>query len=80
MGTCRGTEQFLSDFNRAIKKPKSGSKNLTQKSHHGSVLPAVLPSNKQRIIRWDKEIIFRGINYRGFKILTILSVSEAGRK
>lgn len=80
MGTCRGTEQFLSDFNRAIKKPKSGSKNLTQKSYPGSVLPAVLPSNKQWIIRWDKEIIFRGINYRGFKILTILSASEAGMK
>lgn len=67
MGTCGGTVQFLSDFNRAIKKPNLGSKNLTQKSLHGSVLCAVLPSNKQQIIRWDKEIIFRGMNYRGFK-------------
>lgn len=78
MGTCRGTVQFLSDFNRVIKKSNLGSKNLTQKSPHGSVLCAELPSNKQRIIRWDKEIIFRGVNYRGFKILTILSVPEAG--
>lgn len=78
MGTCRGTAQFLSHFNRAIKKPNLGSRNLTQKSRHGSVLRAALPCNKQRIIRWDKEIIFRGINYRGFNILTRLSASEAG--
>lgn len=80
MGTCCGTAQFLSDFNRAIKKPNLGSKNLTQKSRHGSVLRAALPSNKQWIIRWDKEIIFREINYRGFKILTILSASEVRMK
>lgn len=64
-------------YHTSVEQSKS-SRNLTQKSHHGSVLRAVLPSNKQWIIRWDKEAIFRGINYRGFKILTVLSVSEAG--
>lgn len=75
-GTCCDTAQFLSDFNRAIKKPSSGSKNLIQKSHHG--IPPALPSNKQWIIRRDTEIIFRGINFRGLKILTILSGAEVG--
>lgn len=76
MGTCCDIAQFLSDFNRATKKPSLGSKNLIQKFHHG-ILPA-LPSNKQWIIRWDREIIFRGINFRDLKILTILSAADVG--
>lgn len=80
MGTCCGTAQFLSHLRRAIEKPSLGSKNPTQKSCRGSVLHAELPSNKQQIIRRDKEIIFWGINYTGFKGFIILLAPAAGVK
>lgn len=80
MGTCCGAAQFLSHLSRAIEKPNLGSKNPTQKSCHGSILHAELPSNKQQIISRDKEIIFRGINYTGFKGFIILPAPAAGVK
>lgn len=60
MGTCCGTVQFLSHFNRAIEKPNLGSKNPTQKSCHGSVLHAGFPLISSRLLDDGTRKLFLG--------------------